>query len=232
MINTVRSTGADLLLRGMPTIRERGSVEGKSAKSLGETPPVVLNLAQIGSLAALFGKSGFLSRLKRRLNYLKKKKCTIVPAKGTTACVDDNDIVYIGVDFLKDCLEKEDGKETIAGVMAHEWGHACALKPAKDEIQELNWNQIFELRRAHETLADETSGRMLYRMGYSTDGIIGFLTRKGKDTHNLKYHAPEIRAQVIEYGFAAEKRKADLARSLFPKSSYSNEYDSILLDIA
>lgn len=231
-INTVRSTGAELLLRGMPTIRERASVSGKSLKSLGETPPIVLSLEDIGRLAALFKKSGLLSRLKRRLNYLKRKKCIIVPAKGTTACVDDEDVVYIGVDFLEDCLSQEDGEETIAGVLAHEWGHSCALKPGTEDVQKLNWNQIFELRRAHETLADETSGRLLFRLGYTTGGMVRFLTRKKGETHNLKYHAPEVRAQVIQYGFEAEKRKAELARHLFPKSAYANEYDSILLDIA
>lgn len=239
-IDPLSSGGVGLTLKGLPRIGSGGTTEVASSKSLGETPPVVLSLDQIGSLATLFGPTGFLGRLRKRLNYLKNKKCVLVPADGTTACVDDNDVVYVGVGFLKKYLIDGDGKdekgedhgeEIIAGVLAHEWGHACALKPERKDIQKLNWNQIFELRRAHETLADETSGRLLYLMGYTPKGITDFLMRK-KDTHNLKYHAPEIRAQVIRYGFEAEKRKGVLARQLFPNSTYDNQYHSILLDIA
>lgn len=227
-MESATSPGSHLILKGAPVIRERGGPEGIEQKTIGETPPVRLDLDQIGGLVALFSRSGLLSRMRRKLNYLKNKKCIIVPAKGTTACVDDEDVVYIGVDFL----EKYKGEEeTIAGVLAHEWGHACALKPHKERLQKLNWNQIFALRRAHETLADETSGRLLYMMGYSPMGLINFLT-SGKETHNLKYHAPEIRAQVIKYGFVAEKRKAKLARQIFKKSVYKNPYSSFLLDIA
>lgn len=228
-VEGLTSTGTHLILRGIPTIRPGGTVEGSEQKTLGEIPPVVLSLEEIGALAALFSPTGFLSRLKRRLNHLKNKKCRLVPARGTTACIDDNDIVYVGVDFLSRHLEDED---TVAGVLAHEWGHSCALKPPREELQTLNWDQIFELRRAHETLADEISGRLLFQMGYTTDGIVDFLTGEKGETHNYKYHAPEIRAQVIRYGYEAEKRKADLARQLFPKSQLSREYDSILLDIA
>ncbi|MBI2340963.1 MAG: hypothetical protein HYU99_11465 [Deltaproteobacteria bacterium] len=228
-VEGLTSAGTHLILRGIPTIRTGGTVDEASQKTLGETPPVVLSLEEIGVLASLFAPSGLISRLKKRLNYLKRKKCRVVPAKGTTACIDDDDIVYVGVDFLSRHLDDE---ETIAGVLAHEWGHACALKPTRDEIQQLNWDQIFELRRAHETLADEISGRLLCRMGYTPEGIVKFLTREKGETHNYKYHAPEIRAQVIRYGYEAEKRKAALARQLFPKSGLTREYDSILLDIA
>ncbi len=239
-IDPLSSGGVGLALKGLPRISSGGAAEVASNKSLGETPPIILSLDQIGELAPLFGETGFLGRLRKRLNYLKNKKCVLVPADGTTACVDDNDVVYVGVGFLKKYLIDKDGKdekgkdhgeEVIAGVLAHEWGHSCAMKPRRDEIQKLNWNQIFELRRAHETLADEISGRLLFMMGYTPQGIKTFLARKG-DTHNLKYHTPEIRAQVIQYGFEAEKRKAKLARQLFPNSTYDNQYNSILLDIA
>ncbi|MDO8519171.1 MAG: hypothetical protein Q7T11_03290 [Deltaproteobacteria bacterium] len=226
-VESLVSTGTHLILRP-PVVQGGGGVDSAATKSLGETPPVVLELSQIGALAALFGKTGFITRLKRRLNYLKNKKCTIVPAQGGNACVDDEDVVYVGVDFIKAYLKEP---ETIAGVLAHEWGHACALRPQKDSIQKLNWNQIFELRRAHETLADEISGRLLYMLGYTSDGLVRFLTR-GKETHNLKYHAPEIRAQVVRYGFEAEKRKAALAKQLFPGTTYKTQYHSHLLDIA
>lgn len=228
-VSALTSAGSNLILKGLPTIHVGGQVDGTSQKTLGETPPVVLSLEQIGALASLFGPTGFINRLRKRLNYLKKKKCVIVPAQGTIACVDDEDVVYLGVDFLTKYRGEE---EVIAGVLGHEWGHACALKPKRDDVQKLNWDQIFELRRAHETLADEISGRLLYLMGYTPEGVIRFLTRRKGETHNLKYHPPELRAQIIRYGFEDEKRKAQLARQLFPNSTYENNYRSHLLDIA
>lgn len=225
-VDSLISTGSQLILRS-PTVQERRGVQGKEVKTLGETPPVVLDLSEIGKLATLFAPGGIVERLRRRLNHLKQKKCKIVPAKGTVACVDDNDVVYLGVEFLE---RYQNERETLAGVLAHEWGHACALKPDREDLEKLNWNQIFDLRRAHETLADETSGRLLFLMGYKPDGVVQFL-KKGKSTHNLKYHHPEIREQIILYGFASEKRKSELAKQLFPNSTYDNVYSSVLLDI-
>jgi hypothetical protein len=223
------NTGGTGLVLNAPRPVTRGSTgEANAAKSLGESPPIVLDLKNIGELAAFFGPTGRLGRLRKKLNYLKRKNCVLVPAEGDNACVDDEDVVYVGVGLLK---QYQNDEETLAGVLAHEWGHACAMKPGRGEIQKLNWDQIFELRRAHETLADETCGRLLLRMGYKTDGIIKFLMR-GKDTHNLKYHHPEIRSQIIRYGFTSEHRKALLARRLFKNNGYKGEYDSILLDIA
>lgn len=226
-IESLTSTGTHLILRP-PVVQTGGTIEGTARKTLGETPPVVLDLAQIGPLASLFSKTGLVTRLARRLNYLKNKKCRVVPATGTTACVDDEDVVYLGIEFLKGHLKDV---PTLAGVMAHEWGHACAMRPRQDSLQKMNWNQIFELRRAHETLADETSGRLLYLLGYSPEGLIRFL-KKGEETHNLKYHSSDIRARVVSYGFEVEKRKAVLAKQLFSGSTYKNKYHSFLLDIA
>lgn len=222
------SASNQLILKGAPLIREGGQTQQAGQKTLGETPPIPLSLKQIGDLASMFAPTGVIGRLKKRLNYLKNKKCKVIPAKGTVACVDDEDTVYLGIEFLE---QFKDDPETLAGVLAHEWGHACAVKPDKEGLQKLNWNEIFELRRAHETLADEICGRLLYLLGYSTKGITKFLTR-GKETHNLKYHRPEIRARVVEYGFAAEQRKGQLARDMFGQSQYDNHYSSILLDIA
>lgn len=241
-IGGIQVGASGLSLPKTPSIQGGSSrVENTAAKSLGETPPVVLSLDQIGDLASFFAPTGLLGRLRKRLNHLKNKKCTIVPADGTTACIDEEDVVYVGVGFIKKYLidgggkdeeGKDRGEETVAGVLAHEWGHSCAVKPTKDEIQKLNWDQIFQLRREHETLADEISGRLLYQMGYSTKGLENFLTKTGGETHNLKYHNPQTRAEVIREGFESEKKKAGLARQLFPKSNYENNYKSFLLDIA
>lgn len=249
-IEGLKSSGANIASRGVPQVGGGASTDGADAtKTIGETPPVVLSLSEIGELASLFAPSGLVGRLKKRLNHLKQKNCDVVPADGTVACVDDNDVVYLGVGFLKQCIKRKEkrgdkegkkkdeeeenlGIETLAGVLAHEWGHACALKPDKEALQKMNWNQIFETRREHETLADEISGRLLFLMGYSPKGLVNFLTTAEKDTHNLKYHNPKVRAQIIQQGFDAEKRKAQLSRQLFKNTASDDPYKSTLLDIA
>lgn len=214
-------------LRNAPKITSGGQTAQTENKSIGETPPLILDLAEIGTLAGLFSKGGILQKLKRRLNRLKGKKCRIVPAKGTVACIDSNDLVYIGVDFLEQYQEKED---VIAGVMAHEWGHACAERPLQNDLNQLNWNQIFELRRAHETLADEISGRLMALMGYKPDRLVQFILRDEARTHNLKYHDPQIRAEIVLHGFNEETKKIKLANDVFPKSGYLNDYHSKIID--
>jgi len=169
-----------------------------------------------------------VSRLKRRLNKLKGKKCRVTPADGTIACVDSNDLVYLGVKFLE---EFQDDEEVLAGVMAHEWGHSCAHKPVQQQLDVLNWDQIFALRREHETLADEISGRMLAMMDYNPTKFIEFLKRKTGGTHNLKYHDSDTRAQIVLQGYEDEKRKIRFANELFPSSGgYRNNYHSKLID--
>jgi hypothetical protein len=215
-------------LRNAPKVTSGSSGEASQApKSIGETPPRIVSLADIGSLAGLFAKGGVVSKLKRKLNKLKRKKCKVTPAKGTIACIDEDDLVYLGVEFLE---EFQDDEEVLAGVMAHEWGHSCAEKPKKQEIERLNWDEIFALRRSHEVLADELSGRLLAVMGYKPDGLINFLMRGKKRTHNLKYHEQEVRKQIILKGYHEEGQKIRLANELFPAESYRNDYHSILID--
>lgn len=214
-------------LRNLPKVSSSGSGSSSApTKSLGETPPIPLTLQQIGSLAALFARGGMVDKIKRRLNRLKNKKCKVIPAKGTIACIDSDDVVYLGVDFLEQFRDQE---EVIAGVLSHEWGHSCAIRPTPEEIQKLNWNEIFEMRKAHETLADEICGRLMALMGYKIDGIVNFLGR-GKKTHNLKYHPVEVRQDIIRHGYEDEKKNIKFANSLFPKKAYANQYHSIVLD--
>lgn len=225
-VDSSRSALADL--RNAPKVNQgAGSQTAQAPKTLGEAPPVPVPPEMLGELAELFAPGGLVSRLKRRLNRLKSKKCRVIPAKGTIACIDDDDLVYLGIGFLAEFKNRED---VIAGVMAHEWGHSCAEKPDQGEVQKLSWNEIFEMRRAHETLADEISGRMLALLGYKPDGLIEFLLRTEKGAHTLKYHAPEVRAQIIQNGYQDELRKATLAKDLFSKTVYSNNYSSRLID--
>jgi hypothetical protein len=227
----VETTGSALTdLKNSPRVSggQGATSAGEAPKSLGETPPRIVPLSDLGELASLFAKGGIVSKLKRKLNKLKGKKCRVTPAKGTIACVDSNDLVYLGVEFLQECHANED---IIAGVMAHEWGHSCAHKPVQEQLDSLNWNQIFALRREHETLADEISGRLMALMDYDPKHLIAFLKRKTGGTHNLKYHDSETRAKIVMNGFQQEKKKIKLANELFPSSAgYRNQYHSTLLD--
>lgn len=219
-------------LRNAPKITTRSTEGQPQPKSIGETPPKVVPLESLtSSLAALFARSGKVSVLKRKLNRLRRKKCKVVPAKGTVACIDDNDLVYIGVDFLEEILREypDDWDEILAGVMSHEWGHASAERPKPEDLEQMNWNQIFAERRSHEVFADEMSGKLLSLMGYSPEPMIKFLTSK-KDTHNLKYHDQKTRVDIIRKGFKQEERKKELAKDLFASGSYHNDYNSTLID--
>lgn len=223
----IENTSSALInLQNVPKISSRSTQAAEARKTLGETPPVKVPMDQLGSLAGLFARAGFVTRLARKLNRLKHKKCRVTPAKGTIACVDSDDLVYLGVDFLRAYQDRED---VVAGVMAHEWGHACADRPDPDEVDQMNWNDIFALRREHETLADDISGRLLALLGYSPDGLIAFLTN-GKDTHNLKYHSKKTRSEIIRQAYEDETRKIALAKEMFRSSLYANDHTSRLID--
>lgn len=221
------SSSALINLRNAPKVSGGQAKPTDTVKNFGETPPIAMSLGEIGELASLFAPGGIVAKLKRRLNKLKGKKCKVIPAKGTIACVDSTDLVYMGVDFLR---EYQDQEEVIAGVMAHEWGHTCTDRPKSKDLNPLNWNEIFELRRAHETLADEISGRMLALMGFRPERLITFLKKDTGHTHNHKYHDTDTRARIILMGYRDETRKIHLANEMFPKKSYSNDYHSVLID--
>lgn len=225
----IDTTGSLLTnLRNAPKVSGGASSDATAMpKTIGEIPPSIVSLAELGSLAALFSKGGLVSKLRRRLNKLKGKKCRVTAARGTIACIDADDLVYLGVDFLEEFQDQED---VIAGVMAQEWGHACADRPTKNDLEKLNWDEIFELRRSHEVLADEISGRMLALMDYDPKGLIKFLMRETKRTHNLKYHDSQTRADIVMHGYRDELRKMSLARELFPGGSYQNHYHSKIID--
>lgn len=225
------SSSALTNLRNAPKVQSGGAEGTPQPKTIGETPPKLVPQSELGALAELFSRGGKVARLQRRLNKLKNKKCKVTAAKGTVACIDDNDLVYLGVDFLKEIFEKfpDTAEGVLAGVMAHEWGHACAERPKSADLQQMSWDEIFAERRAHEVFADEMCGKLLALMGYDVEPVIQFLTSQ-KDTHNLKYHDQNTRVDIIRKGFAEEKRKKTLAQDLFKTSTYSNDYTSTLLD--
>lgn len=221
-------------LRNAPKVNSGGPTqEGSPNKSIGETPPTILPLDKAGPIIqGLFSQGGPISKLLRKLNHLKKdklkKKLRATPALGTIACVDDDGLIYLGKEFLEKYHDQED---VLAGVMGHETGHACAVKPKQEDLNEMNWNELFAERKSHEVLADEISGRLLAMMDYPLENFLHFLTETTKGTHNLKYHDSQVRAQIVKNGYQAEKRKKDFAKDLFPgDSNFKNHYQYKLID--
>lgn len=198
---------------GVPT-----PTETAIRKMLGEPLPRVVDPASLPpEMAELFARHGVLRRIQRKLSSLsRRREGAIVPAKGTIACVDDDDNIYMGVEFLESHRGQED---LLAGIMAHEWGHIVSDLPRNADWSHLNWDELFALRREEESFADAYAGRMLYRMGYAVTRFAGFLEDLRKFENRLqthKYHNPMLRAEVVRQAFAAEMRSADSARKLFP----------------
>jgi hypothetical protein len=187
-------------------------------KMLGEPLPRVVDPASLPpEIAQLFANYGALRRIQRKLATLSRKSGgTVLPAKGTIACVDDDDNVYMGVEFLEAHRKDE---ALIAGIMAHEWGHMVSELPRDADWSHLSWDDLFALRREEESYADAFSGRMLYRMGYAVTRFAGFLEELTKFENRLqthKYYNPALRAEIVRQAFAAEMRANNSARKLFP----------------
>lgn len=187
-------------------------------KMLGEPLPRVVDPATLPpEIANLFAQFGVLRRLQRKLSTL-SRRCggAVVPAKGTIACVDDDDNIYMGVEFLESHKSDED---LLAGIMAHEWGHIVSDLPRNQDWSHCSWDDLFAIRREEESYADAYAGRMLYRMGYAVTRFATFLEELRKFENRLqthKYHNPQLRAEIVRQAFAAEMRASDSAHKLFP----------------
>src|SRR5215467_2360373 len=112
-------------------------------KSIGEVAPQIVNPADYPELMNLITQYGLISRIRRKLMTLSGRKGNVVLAKNTIGAADNKGFVYLGVDFLK---ENQEDASTIAGVMAHEWGHLVS-NLIKHGYDHLTWDEIFDLRR-------------------------------------------------------------------------------------
>lgn len=198
---------------GVPT-----PTETAIRKMMGEPLPRVVDPASLPpEIANLFAQFGVLRRIQKKLSTLSRRPGgAIVPAKGTIACVDDDDNIYMGVEFLESHKNEED---LLAGIMAHEWGHIVSDLPRNSDWSHVSWDELFAIRREEESFADAYAGRMLYKMGYAVTRFANFLEELKKFENRLqthKYHNPFLRAEIVRQAFAAEMRTADSARKLFP----------------
>lgn len=206
----------------MSRIVSQGGAMGNAEeikKILGEPIPKILDPNDLPKhLAAFFASGGLLDRLRKKLSLISRKKGgKILPAKNTIASVDEDDNVYVGVDFLEAYGENE---ALVAGILAHEWGHMMSDLPKNVDWSHLTWDELFAVRRDEEGDADGFAGRALFLMGYSPEEMVTFLKemdrrRKNKKLPSHKYHNHPTRAAILRESYKAEERAMEMARKLF-----------------
>lgn len=203
-------------------------------KLLGEPIPRAADLNTLSpEIASMFAPNGILERIAKKLrNFSKRKHKKIIPAHNTVASVDEEDNLYVGVEFLENFGGNE---ELLAGILAHEWGHIVSDLPKGKDWSHLTWDELFDLRKEEEAYADGFAGRMLYLMGYKTDGMIEFLkkTKEKKEKLKLadvKYHNTATRVAILQASFEAQERAFETAEKLFsdPKANFQIKPKRIL----
>lgn len=197
------------------------SPETELRKIFGEPLPKALDPKDLPhELAELFTAFGMLARIKKKLEWISRRRGgKIIPAKNTVACVDADDNLYMGVEFLEKHHANED---LVAGIMAHEWGHMLSqLEPGTD-LSHLNWDELFNIRRDEEAAADAFAGRALFQMGYEIENMIKFLEdldKIDKKSKTNKYHSAAVRAEIIRRAFEVQKHAVERIKKLFGERS-------------
>ncbi|MBI4211523.1 MAG: hypothetical protein HY540_02690 [Deltaproteobacteria bacterium] len=190
-------------------------------KILGEPIPQEVDPKLLSpKIAEFFRRNGTLERLRKKLSLISKKKGgRFIPARNTIAAVDEDDNVYVGVEFLERFGDDED---LIAAIISHEWGHMLSDRRNID-WSHLSWDELHAMRRDEEGEADGFAGRALFFMGYATEQMIDFLhlldrTRKNKKLPQLKYHNTPTRVEILKQSFEAAKRSMEIAHRIFGKN--------------
>ena len=186
-------------------------------KLLGEPIPRPADLNRLKpEIAAMFAEGGVLERIAKKLGQLTKRKHKkIIASHNTIACVNDENVLYVGVEFL----EKFGGDEDLlAALLAHEWGHMISELPKGKDWATLSWDELLELRREEEAYADGFAGRALYMMGYKTDSLIAFLKKLNRKRNpklpSHKYHNTATRVAILKASYEAQERAFETAEKL------------------
>ena len=225
-IDKISSAHIGLPPAWMSRIISSGGSIGNSTeikKMLGEPIPQLADQKTIPPhVAEMFEPGGLLERIRKKLALISRKRGRkILPAKNVIASVDENDNVYVGVEFLEKYGDDED---LVAAILAHEWGHMMSDLPRGIDWSHLTWDELHAVRREEEADADGFAGRALYLMGYKPDTMIEFLKKldKKKKEKRLpchKYHNTATRVEILKQSFEAEHRAMEVARRLFFRSS-------------
>jgi hypothetical protein len=191
-------------------------IKKKFRKLLGEPKPQELDLDSVPpEIAALFTEKGLLQRIRKKLeNITKRPAKRLAATKGRVACVDEDDVVYVGVDFLEKYKNREG---LVAGILAHEWGHIVSNLPPEAELDNMTLEELLAFSRDEEAGADAFAGRALYLMGYSVEDMVEFLNNLEKIQKKIKskkYHPVDIREAILKEAFSAQKKREETARRL------------------
>jgi len=192
-------------------------------KILGEPIPKLADPKKVPpKVMAMFQSGGLLERLRKKLARIAKRKGgKIIPAHNTIASVDEEDNLYVGVEFLEQFGEDE---ELIAGILAHEWGHMKSDLPKGVDWSHLKWDQLHAMRREEEASADGFAGRALFLMGYTPKAMMKFLkmldkeAKKKKENEKMpshKYHNTATRLEILKEAWKAQKKANDDAKRIF-----------------
>lgn len=189
-------------------------------KLLGEPIPRPADLNRLRpDIVALFAAGGVLQRLAKKLaGFSKRKHKKIIPSHNTIAAVDEENNLYVGVEFLEKYGEDE---ALLAGILAHEWGHMVSDLPKGVNWSRLTWEELHQLRRDEEAYADGFAGRALYLMGYKTGSMTEFLKELKKKRNPklpvLKYHNTATRVAILEASYEAQERAFETAEKILLK---------------
>ncbi len=205
-------------------------------KMLGEPLPQLADMASLpAKIAQMFRKGGLLNRIRRKLATISRHSGgRIVAAHQTVAAVDEDDNIFVGVEFLDSCAGEE---AVIAGVLAHEWGHMVSDLPKDMDWSSMSWDDLFALRREEEAGADAYAGRALYQLDYDIEPVVAFLKRLESDRKaakrikTQKYFSIETREAILRGAFAAERRIENDARKLLGNPGYRHPSFSKLLAV-
>lgn len=192
-------------------------------KILGEPIPKLADPKEVPpEIMAMFSSGGVLERLRKKLARIARRKGgKIIPAHNTIASVDEEDNIYVGVEFLQ---QFGDDEELLAGILAHEWGHMKSDLPKGVDWSHLKWDELHKMRRDEEADADGFAGRALFLMNCKPDSMMKFLkmldkhNKKKKENERLpshKYHNTATRLAILKEAWKAQKQANEDAKRFF-----------------
>ncbi len=220
-VNKITSAAMGIPPNWMSRIVAEGGNVGNATeirKMLGEPIPQIADPKTIPPhISEMFEPGGLLDRMRRKLALISRKRGRkIIPARNTVASVDEDDNLYVGVDFLE---KYGDNEALVAAVLAHEWGHMMSDLPKGIDWSRLSWDDLHAIRRDEEADADGFAGRALFLMGYKPDEMVKFLKelekKRNKKIPCHKYHNTATRVEILKQSYEAEERAMEVARRLF-----------------
>lgn len=198
-------------------------------KILGEPIPKLADPKAVSpKVMAMFASGGLLERLRKKLARIARRKGgKILPAHNTIASVDEEDNLYVGVEFLE---QFGDDEELIAGILAHEWGHMKSDLPKGVDWSHLKWDELHAMRRDEEAGADGFAGRALFLMNYKPEAMMKFLKmldtetkkkneKKKEKLPSHKYHNIATRLAILKAAWIAQKQANADAKLIFEQNN-------------